>query len=136
MTMREITALERRMDAAESLLTRVPLRDLPQTSRPRIVQIIGGNLQNGVATIKYVSSTTGIVLPRAYDPTVDTVYVDGLGYGDLYTSGSLSSTRVLVRNDYDGFADSLMGGDCWPVQGFDVLTYGTTPMQVVKIRRG
>ncbi len=106
------------------------------TPRPLTVQIIGGNLQNGVATIKYVASTVTLALTRTYDPTVDTVYIDGLGYGDLSSAGSLTTTRVLVRNDYDAFADSLMGGDAWLVQGFDTLDYLGETMSVVKIRRG
>ncbi len=67
------------------------------------ISIIGGNtLSTGQIGIKYSSSLITSV-PSAYDPTVTTSFIDGIGRGTLFING-VSQGIVLVVNDTRGGA--------------------------------
>lgn len=108
------------------LRAQTTLRPVATAQQPSTVRILGGNLQNGVGTIKYVAGT--IAVPQLYNPLVNVVYVDGLGYGDLFYPNSLIPTRVVVRHDFFGHPDSLLASDSWRVWGYDQLAVTRTAL--------
>lgn len=110
------------------------LRLMPNRPPPTL-RIIGGNLQNGAQTIKYVSDAS-FTATAVYNPYTDTVYDDGLGNGYLCFPGIVNQVMVLIRHNYFGFADSLMGGNAYLFGGYSTITYGGTTMQVALIGRG
>ncbi len=82
----------------------------------RTVSIVGGQtLATGEAGIKYSSSAITSV-PSAYDATVDSSFVDGIGRGLLFTNG-VSSVNVLILNDSTtAIQRALRSGDVIAVQ--------------------
>ncbi len=63
------------------------------------VQIVGGNtLADGSPGIKYVDAGVAAV-PSAYDPSVTTSFIDGIGRGVLFIDGVPQAGYVLVVAD-------------------------------------
>lgn len=66
------------------------------------VNIVSGNtLDSGQLGVKYSSSEIATV-PSAYDPTVTSSFIDGIGRGTLYINGTAQASYVLVVNDTRG----------------------------------
>ena len=86
------------------IFTQVPL----QPSALQIVQIIVVQTIDGVPIIQYAADP--ITAPSAYDPAVDVTYAAGLGNGWLYNQNGQQLQQVLVRHNYIGFTDPVMGG--------------------------
>ncbi len=62
--------------------------------------VTGGNtLVSGETGIKFASVAS---VPSAYDPNVDTTFVDGIGRGTLRIDGVVQSGFVLIVNDGTG----------------------------------
>jgi hypothetical protein len=107
-------SMQARIDRLERELSGIPSRWAGGAdSSLKILQIIGGQtLSTGQAGIKYSSSAIASV-PSAYDPEVDTTFIDGIGRAYLYVDGALQATRVLVAN-YNGNGSpidfALLGG--------------------------
>lgn len=67
------------------------------------LKVIGGNVLTADPFIGILFSETEITeLPTAYDPDVDTSFIDGIGRGWLYKNGVLQPKRVLILNDPRG----------------------------------
>jgi hypothetical protein len=65
----------------------------------KTITITGGNtLASGQAGIKASASEITSV-PSAYDPNVDTSFIDGIGRGTLRINGTLQTGSFLVVND-------------------------------------
>lgn len=96
---KEIDALWREIRRLQQALAQRPLRVVASgTSRTFRITITGGNtLATGQAGIKFSSSAITNV-PTAYDPSVDTSFIDGIGRGTLFING-VSQGFVLVCND-------------------------------------
>lgn len=97
---REFDALLRKVDRLEQELAKRPIRH-PAGGSPSLtyrIAIDGGNtLATGQSGIKYQSSPVTNV-PSAYDPTVTSSFIDGIGRGTLYING-VSQGYVLVILD-------------------------------------
>lgn len=97
---RELDYLRREIGKLRQGLAQRPVK--PPKGSPasnRSITIIGGNtLADGVTLgVKYVAAGVATV-PSAYDPTVTSTFVDGIGRGTLYVNG-VSQGSVLVVND-------------------------------------
>ncbi len=89
---------------------------------PFVVIIIGGELVSGYQMIQYVADDDFDV-DQFYDPTVDTDYISGLGYGQLYDgNGQPDGDLVLVRHNFQGDTDAYIAGVPRKVIGTTVLT--------------
>lgn len=89
----------------------------------RRIAIAGGNtLATGQDGIKFSSSTIASV-PSAYDPTVTSTFIDGIGRGTYYVNG-VSQGYVLVVND--GRSGSLVNFDLLGGTDYDVGDVATT----------
>ena len=88
---REIEHLRRRMEQ------RPVLSHVPQSSQRFLIIDQGNTLDSGQPGIKHL--TTLLTSIPAYDPNVDTSFVDGIGRARLVVDGQLRSGYVLVCND-------------------------------------
>lgn len=98
----EWAQMERRIAYLERVLAGFPAR-FAGGGKPHVytVSIIGGNmLSSGQQGVKSVSSLTSV--PVKYDPTIDTSFIDGVGYGLLGIDGVYDGTKVLVVNNGGG----------------------------------
>jgi hypothetical protein len=109
----------------------------------RIVIDRGNTLATGQLGIKFSSSPISNV-PSAYDPTVDTSFIDGIGRGTLYSDGvSLGLVLVMNATSLTGTVSSinfdLLGGSdpdvCSPITGTSSLTVGGDPLVTVTVYR-
>ncbi len=92
-------------------------------SLTRRIAITGGNtLATGQDGILYESSEITSV-PSAYDPSVDTTFIDGIGRGIYYLNG-VSQGYVLVVND--GRSGSVINFDLLGGDDYDVGDVATT----------
>jgi hypothetical protein len=87
---------------------RLIIPPLQRIQTTQIVQVIGGQVEDGVDIIQY--SLADPTLAKVYDPDVDTTYPAGLGRGWLMDARGHQVERVLVRNDFAGMAMPLVGG--------------------------
>lgn len=97
---REFEALQRDNERLRQELAKRPIRHPAGGAPTQVYRIVitGGNtLATGQAGIKYQSSQVASV-PSAYDPTVTSSFIDGIGRGDLYINGTLIG-KVLVVCD-------------------------------------
>jgi hypothetical protein len=117
--------LERRVRELEYAMRRVPVRwPGAPPSAIRMLVITGGNtLSDGVTPgIKYSAVTD---VPTLYDPAVDTSYIDGLGYGNLWVNG-VDQGPVLIVND--GRAGSMINKALFYTDRVPVLTTSSIPL--------
>jgi hypothetical protein len=71
----------------------------------------GQTLDSGQTGVKYSSSAVTDV-PSAYDPSVTSTFIDGIGRGTLYINGVAQSGYVLIRNDVNSpIQRALIAGD-------------------------
>lgn len=131
MSDRRIADLEREVKKLRQALAQRPIKPPKGAASAQLqtVAIIGGNtLTTGQDGIKYSSSTISNV-PSAYDPDVDTSFIDGVGRGTLYIDGVAQANRVLIVNDPVGGAINfaLLNGDTVVVVAARTLTVGGDP---------
>jgi hypothetical protein len=93
--------------AVERLRQDVLLRPLKSgggsASKVYTIRILGGNTLSDGSTpgIKFSSSAITSV-PSAYDPDVDTSFIDGIGRGILFINGTQQSGNVLIVHHSTG----------------------------------
>lgn len=112
---REYDDLLRDVRQIRQELAQRPLRVPPgvTTKSYRITTAGGNTLVTGQAGIKFSSSAITNV-PTAYDPAVDTSFIDGIGRGTLFIEG-VSQGFVLICND--GSNGSAVNFDLQSVSG-------------------
>jgi hypothetical protein len=95
------------------------------------VIVTGNTLATGQSGIKKTTTITNV--PSAYDPTVTSSFIDGIGRGTLWING-VSQGLVLIVNDGGGGSNvnfDLVGGSdpdvCSPVAATVSLTVGGDP---------
>lgn len=100
----------------ERLRRRMEQRPVLSTAKGSIIDrtiiIIGGNVitADPFDGIKYVTDVTSV--PSAYDPNVDTSFIDGIGRGTLYIDNIAQTDKVLIVNDSrGGGGDTLIPSD-------------------------
>ncbi len=99
--------LDRRISSGEDLT-----RDLPSrwaggagASHLYTISVTGGNtLASGQTGIKY-DATADDAVPSAYDPSVTSTFIDGIGRGILSIDGVPQSGSVLIANAGGGGID-------------------------------
>jgi hypothetical protein len=90
-----------------ALSARLDQRPVIQTMTPAVISylcyVTGGNslTNSSLSGIKHSSSEIASV-PSAYDPNVDTTFIDGIGRGILAINGVTQSGYVLIVNDTRG----------------------------------
>jgi hypothetical protein len=119
--------------ALENLRARTPLRQpFPATVFSRILIDRGNTLDDGSTLgVKYSSSEITSV-PSAYDPTVTSSFIDGIGRGTLYRNG-VSLGYVLVVNDNghgNALAFALFAGDVIAVAAPTLIQVGSSDQYV------
>lgn len=104
-------------DQVRSLKARIDQRPVIQTMTPTapvyLCYVTGGNslTNSSLSGIRYSVSEIASV-PSAYDPNVDTSFIDGIGRGILSINGVTQSGYVLIVNDTRGtFAAALASAD-------------------------
>jgi hypothetical protein len=127
----QVADLQKRANVEEREGVRVPLipaRGGASVFTQRTVQIIGGNtLTTGQAGCKYVSSPITSV-PTAYDPAVDTSFIDGICVGNLFENGIATGTKVLVLNDSTATPQrALVASDVVAVQATAAIAVAGDP---------
>lgn len=99
--MSRYTDLRQISDNLLHLSARLDQRPVIRTSRPGTqrawVKIVGGNTldENGQAGIEAVQVAS---VPTAYDPTVTSSFIDGIGRGTLTLDGVTQADYVLINN--------------------------------------
>lgn len=76
-----------------------------------VLTIVDGNeLETGQDGIVYEANVATV--PSAYDPTVTSTFIDGIGRATLHIDGVAQADYVLVVNDSRGtFGNALLAGD-------------------------
>jgi hypothetical protein len=101
--------LARKVRALEAFTPRIPLRHVMNRGDVLVVKIVGGQTVSGYPMIQYMSDAT-YVIDKFYDPEVDTAYLAGLGYGQLYDLNGQPGGLVLVRHNFQADTDPLIAG--------------------------
>jgi hypothetical protein len=108
-----IKALEREVERLRRRLEQRPVITVTSAIvHDYTVKIVGGNtLETGQAGINAYSGNLPSV-PSAYDPTVTSSFIDGIGRGTLYIDGVAQDDYVLIVNDDHGsFGNALLVDD-------------------------
>lgn len=114
--------LDDRIDGGLERQRGMPSRWAGGATDVKRIQMVGGNtLATGQAGIKYASSEITSV-PSAYDPEVDTSFIDGIGRGLLFVNGAYVG-YVLVVND--GRSGSVINFDLLGGSSADIGDAGT-----------
>ena len=103
----QVRALKARLDQRPVIQTMTP------TANVYLLFVTGGNslTNSSLSGIKHSSSEIASV-PSAYDPNVDTTFIDGIGRGILSINGVTQSGYVLIVNDTRGTLPvALVAGD-------------------------
>lgn len=108
---RQVSDLKRRADQRPVLVT---------SSRPSeqlLLVIVGGNtLETGQNGVVYEATVASV--PSAYDPTVTSSFIDGIGRATLYRNGVADDDYVLVVNSNDGsFRNAAFQNDPFATSG-------------------
>lgn len=119
-----LSEINRLWKAVQDLQRRVTQRPdiiLPYTPIRTILIKDGNTLDTEQLGVAY--SLTGVnTVPSAYDPNVDSSFIDGIGRGTLYINGVAQDGYVLVVNDSrSSFGHALLGDNadedgpdlCW-----------------------
>ncbi len=127
---KEIAQLWREIKELRAGLAQRPLRVAPggSVTLRRIVVIGGQTLATGQDGIKYsVDEITEV--PDAYDPDVDTAFIDGIGVGNMYLNGILSGKVLIVLDNRQTLINfDLLGGDAYLADRFEPLDPVTIPV--------
>lgn len=111
---REFNEMVRRVAKLEQELAQRPLRGGGGSSTPVFsLVIVGGNTLSDGSTlgIKKVSSAITSV-PSAYDPTITSAFIDGIGRAQLWINGAVQSSFVLVVHDSrTSFGEALFSSE-------------------------
>lgn len=101
--------LTRRVKDLETFTPRIPLRHVLNRGDILVVKIVGGQTVSGYPMIQYVADAD-FHIDKFYDPASDTVYLTGLGYGQLYDGDGQPGEMVLVRHNFQADTDALIAG--------------------------
>ena len=126
-TAREIAELRQEVIRLKQQVQQRPIIVPTRNGGPppeRLLSILGGNLTSiGVDGIRYAPSVTAAAV---YDPNVDTVYPNGLGYGQLFIDGVVQNSNVLIRHNFLGYIGPVLRRFLLPVLGAETLSFTTS----------
>lgn len=119
----EIRNLKREIEILKRRLYQRPVINTPIEYRRRTLIIEGGNtLETGQDGILFYDAGVIESVPSAYDPDVDTTFIDGIGRARMIENGGLLPNYVLVANDYNGtMRNALFNGDPISTGGYRVI---------------
>jgi hypothetical protein len=139
---RRISDLEREVRRLQQELAQRPLKPPKGSSTAQVKRLVidtGNTLATGQNGIKKTSTITDV--PSAYDPTVTSSFIDGVGRGTLWING-VSQGLVLIINDGGGGSNinfDLLGGSDpdvgSPIAALATLTVGGDPNTTVTAYR-
>ena len=120
----QIADLQRQISVLSARIDQRPIMNNVYVAEDMVLTITGGNtLETGQDGINYASGTISSV-PSAYNPNVDTTFIDGIGRGVLYKNGVAQTGYVLIVNDDRGtFRNALLVTD-GPITTGSVLIAG------------
>ncbi len=97
---REIDSLRREVRKLRQMIVQRPVKAPRGAFAPvYTLQITGGNVLSDGSTQGIIRSSSSVTsVPSAYNPNVDTSFIDGIGRGVLFIDGTQQSGFVLIAH--------------------------------------